>query len=823
MTAVSPTPAFRSPILSAVWKGVKGAFDIKDAWSWGEAADEVAQAPSLSGLSHLDINDHLDALTPTSNSSSSASPGDFLNATQPEITLPAWCAEAPQLAEEESDRFASCPTSMPKVEPARRLRHTGARRHRRAASPDGGASPDLEGGVETRSFHVDPYLYPTPANRVPLRQYVSAPELGSQAAHDSSFGDIKGMSSSASVDELLSELGWGSHVGARGGLVVPGWASDHCASAESDSTSGTTMGKGAGGDHHSVQNVISDMQAADGRPLEIDGSLYRRRAQIKGEDMPSPSPIQTSTLALQNPDHPARRVSRSATASMPGGLASASMGYEACGLANSAAQPHLADQQWRQDPNGVQEHYAGLPQGAFGIPLMQNFVAPAQQHAGQESSERTARAVQAALLFGSDAPERRNSLEGMSAFDYPSSGPDQPAPYNHYLLYSGAPASHSGSGVPAGFTSSYPTAADGSASPRGSVSATGRRRKASVSQSISHSFIPPNTLQLEGMQGYAARPQPTVTRGEASHHTFVGPTGSQYPATVPLMPVYLPSAGAMSHPTSAPHMGSSGTTVSSLPSTSGSRLSLTSSHTGLSSTQTTYEPLPQTPVQPRSAPASTKKSKSTPNLRRTPPASANAVLGAASPSPSPGGSSSSGRKIAGTRRARSSSNLRHKKSSPEAASMPQIPLGGFSFVNYGLEDAQELCAAVAPSGSYKVPLKGYGGPGQPSSSASAVASGSAASLGISSGGLPHKAPSAAIKSKVRPRAPVDNSRWIQETGEDDDDDDDDNDDDDDGASGRGEASEGGPRKRRKSEGGATSGATWGSAGKHGRQRKKSAL
>lgn len=33
----------------------------------------------------------------------------------------------------------------------------------------------------------------------------------------------------------------------------------------------------------------------------------------------------------------------------------------------------------------------------------------------------------------------------------------------------------------------------------------------------------------------------------------------------------------------------------------------------------------------------------------------------------------------------------------------------FEFINYGIEDADELCSAVAPSGSYKVPLKGYGG------------------------------------------------------------------------------------------------------------------
>lgn len=32
----------------------------------------------------------------------------------------------------------------------------------------------------------------------------------------------------------------------------------------------------------------------------------------------------------------------------------------------------------------------------------------------------------------------------------------------------------------------------------------------------------------------------------------------------------------------------------------------------------------------------------------------------------------------------------------------------FEFVNYGIHDADELCSAVAPSGSYKVPLKGFG-------------------------------------------------------------------------------------------------------------------
>lgn len=44
----------------------------------------------------------------------------------------------------------------------------------------------------------------------------------------------------------------------------------------------------------------------------------------------------------------------------------------------------------------------------------------------------------------------------------------------------------------------------------------------------------------------------------------------------------------------------------------------------------------------------------------------------------------------------------------KGSSMQRRPMT-LSFVNYGIEDAEELCSAVAPSGSYKVPLRGYKG------------------------------------------------------------------------------------------------------------------
>lgn len=52
----------------------------------------------------------------------------------------------------------------------------------------------------------------------------------------------------------------------------------------------------------------------------------------------------------------------------------------------------------------------------------------------------------------------------------------------------------------------------------------------------------------------------------------------------------------------------------------------------------------------------------------------------------------------------SPSNIQSAALAPSSSSS-----SSFEFVNYGIEDADELCSAVAPSGSYKVPLKGFGG------------------------------------------------------------------------------------------------------------------
>lgn len=54
-----------------------------------------------------------------------------------------------------------------------------------------------------------------------------------------------------------------------------------------------------------------------------------------------------------------------------------------------------------------------------------------------------------------------------------------------------------------------------------------------------------------------------------------------------------------------------------------------------------------------------------------------------------------------------------KSKSPTPSTLASGSQGGstfasLSFVNYGMDDADEICSAVAPSGSYKVPLRGFG-------------------------------------------------------------------------------------------------------------------
>lgn len=84
----------------------------------------------------------------------------------------------------------------------------------------------------------------------------------------------------------------------------------------------------------------------------------------------------------------------------------------------------------------------------------------------------------------------------------------------------------------------------------------------------------------------------------------------------------------------------------------------------------------------------------------------NAGAGANTMSPVPDAKAAHGSRL----RARGSMMALRQANAMQAAakpaSAPRKPMT-LSFVNYGIDDAEELCSAVAPSGSYKVPLRGY--------------------------------------------------------------------------------------------------------------------
>lgn len=587
--------------------------------------------------------------------------------------------------------------------------------------------------------------------------------------------------SSESMDDFLSSMGWGGSssggTGATQDMMATGsdmggnysysyqHAGGSSAPSQSYSQEAGPSSFSAGPPYH-VHSTDEAEGPHDLGQSEIDGSLYKRRANRNAE-MPAPMPISTHTEA--------------------------------------ASQQQQQQQQQHFNVNvghGQPPHVGGIASAPVG----------SNQAGGQAALRRNTQQGMSAYTFPGQEEAAARSQAVTEQQQQQQTSPQQSS-YSHYLLYSnGVPSASPYLGGnaalgPAGFTSTYPTAAP----------AQNRQRNQSVPTGPGQ-FM--NSLQLSGVPSYAMRQAPVVSQAEAAtvNPAAFAPTHGQpphhsYPATVPLFPTHLPptvtaTQGASSAASAAaPPLRSSNsdpwTASGATMATSPAPWSASSASTASSELQAN---MPKTPTMP-------KHTRSSPNLRGTPPSAGGNitdVTSQGSPTPSP-------RKIAGTRRVQSSNNLRKKKSCPtfgggspnQAQTSPPFPAGGFSFVNYGVEDAQELCAAVAPSGSYKIPLKGYG----------TAADGTPLPIPLSSsgggggGGLPYKAPSAPVKSKPRPRAYVDNSRWIQETGEDSDEE---SDSDDDGEGAAAAAAAAAARKRRKSEAAP-------SKGGNRLQRKKSAL
>ncbi|CAO1636123.1 unnamed protein product [Sympodiomycopsis kandeliae] len=810
---------------------------------------------NTSGFSTLPADD---ALTPGSCSSTS-SQGGMLPIEAPSLGLPAWCTTADIIKSLDSDEAPQDPAMSlhQQHQPARTLRRMGRRNvaeaststHRGAASVGQAASPDLEGAVETKTVVADPYLYPTPANR-PLRQYVSAPVLSEMEGVDAV---PSGMTGSVSMDDLLTDLAWTS--------------TSHESAERPGEGSNAGLGSNTDISHSPLDGSFHGLGLdSNGGADEIDGSLYRRRAQHNHGQMPSPSPIHTSMNRQQQVEMQPSQMNSLVTIHEP--VSSADGQVES-----------TAGYQERMK----QLHELHMRQAAFQRSMTHGFgdglVTPAQQHLGQHTSEIAARNVQAALLYGQDSPERRNSLDGMSAFD--SQGYAKQAAYvpaSPYMLSPAQAAHHQAqarffvySAPEAGGSRHHPSSmassgAYGQSTPQQQgVGASyshhdaedynERIRKQSMPNAPfnQHQYDHSRSGNVFAMEGLPSphHNQPSISRG--SIHSVHGRQPEQMhmrplgqAESVPLMPVSLPMEPRHhpipSHPWShaappeelqyhqsfsalgAPHSGSSLNSAMPL-----SAESFASSST--SSVPVTPPSAKRTAEMSFEDRPAAKKCRSSPNLRS--PRSGGSVsrredLLSSSPSntavPDTPISPTTGRKIASSRRVQSSKNLRARANSKSsttsggntisasnspsragAGSSGSAASSGFAFVNYGVEDAKELCSAVAPSGSYKVPLKGFGGHSEASPSSAAG----------TSPRKPTVAGAAAIAAHKRttPRMPVDTSRWIIETGEDSGDEDDDEDEDDEDMMEK--------MKRKRTKSGASGSSTSSSKGKGGSKRTSS--
>ncbi|PWN20927.1 hypothetical protein BCV69DRAFT_293564 [Microstroma glucosiphilum] len=784
--SLSPAQAYSSPTMVSSPSGLKAGFEFglsSPTFSWGSIFG-LSGGNDLTTFDGLTVEDHVGS--PASSSGGSAA--QLMPFSDMSVKLPAWCTD--EVADHSSPEAEEVAPSSA-LTPSKKLRRTG-RLGKMGKAGKGprfeSSSPDIDEGSDfaaTRSFYVDPYLHPTPANR-PLRQYVSAPELSEHqqqqimaaAAASAQTPTPSGLASSSSMDDLFMELGWPSarqeqHMspllpvgGAAsvGGLRQHGSASQaqqprqhaprYQSYQESRPSSSSSAGQLSlsGGDVENRGLQSQQLQSSGSGLGEIDGSLYlrRRRHSKDTTDMPNPAPIDTSNGPLSGSLLQKRSLHALDAHSAP--LLGASqreqqrLNLQQLQLQSSALQNGNSERlsnlfsDFLQENDGTRQGGAGTGLGALELDLGSNF--------GVENAQT-----------------------------------DQSSYGQHYLLYSDTTLQSASAAnnlqAPFGYTSNYPpSSAAGSSSPAQPRRNTLTRSRKS-STVVKGSPLQPGKHESRTMSaGQVLWPgQGASTSSSSASSLLLPPTATQNNAyatprstqpgnevSMPKVPVFVP---AFADPWNA--QGNATPSTAS----SGSVPPSSTSSGGQGEGYALHRPLLPYSAQsmPNASPKQARKMSSAPNMLR--PAIASAPL--------PGATTfenitpDSPRKIAGTRRVQSSKDLRDKaKRSPDAAAPPlPAPAGGsFSFVNYGIEDAQELCSAVAPSGSYKIPLKGYGGPsadgaGTTSSSSSSQqlpatpprTSSALATLG-------HKAPSAALKNKIRPRVKVDNSRWIQETGED---------------------------------------------------------
>lgn len=571
-----------------------------------------------------------------------------------------------------------------------------------------------------------------------VRQCVSAPELPMRA-DEGAPGEAVDRQSKSRIDNLLAELGWSRE---KANAVM----SEAMDADSQEQEQGRQQAHG----QQLQQSQSSGSAAKVPSGLTSTGALFQRRAHMReGSNMPSPSPVvipgSKQPVEGKNGDEDdedeAVEVMRDPQHQQPH---SATLPFSS--LSDTQRQRMLADLQASQISQ----------QTANRLGVFNDFVTPSQQFSGQDASERAARAVQAALLYGMEGKGPNMSPGGQRRPSTASSG-----------------GSNSTTGMMTPITPLHPLA------PAATRYHQHQQRLPSRSSSLS---TPSSAFNALSMQDHAP---PSASMGGPSFHQSQ-PFAYQVPSTSGPQTSLPFSSSAFSHfqqsaafpdnfgaPQSAEEtdfmtLGNS-LGLSSVPRQAQAQMqpqqlqhhqqreeeknppvidSSSYGHIfgGMPHVQHFQQLQLQQQLQQQQVASSPKKktpskTRSSPNLRTRPPAAGDA----STPSRSP-------RRIASNRRLTLSSQggsavppLPHLPKSPSSkaekhlrrhshassvlttassgtadmaypggsssAKSPSVALpqpGKFAFVNYGMEDAEELCSAVAPSGSYKVPLKGYG-------------------------------------------------------------------------------------------------------------------
>ncbi|PWN48168.1 hypothetical protein IE53DRAFT_370848 [Violaceomyces palustris] len=600
---------------------------------------------------------------------------------QPSVPLPGWNTVATKVGGVDSDSDAPDQTWFGGSKPGRTLRRTTkASLHNKDSgyfeepcSP--GAS--MEAPLPAKSPSVEQNT------SRPLRQCISAPEL--------QRGDpiLPAPDAEESIDDFLADLGWTKNrIQHRGG---------------GGNTGGESQQGGSGAGPHGRSQSFSNMGAPSGS--SSSSALFQRRANQREGKMPSPNPVAVPPLDIGSDEH-GQRHSRSAT--FPTDIPFDQMTEE-------------------QKSRLAQLHQAHVSHQAARLGVYSDFVAPSQQFAGQEASERAAKAVQAALLYGMEGGSPRRLSVGSTGLATPITPhhPLAPGPSaNSYPQQTFPPVHY---GMPDVLTS--PRARD-----FGQAAFGYHQQHSPVMQDLqgyTSTYPPPRSGSISHSESHYQGRARGVSSGSYSGSLGVGANliqpievqaRRQVQGHFELQPVSLSSLQEQErlHFLQLSQVD---------PSSEAARP--TSSHSSNSNRKdyglgiTSRKGQPSQMRAPPSPPRSPVKMRSSPQLR-TPNsettsgpdqvagqsprkiASNRRIVSNFSPGSAGGGSSSSkGTRAKGEIKASKSSSPTPitGQSTPTST---QFNFTSLSFVNYGMEDAEELCSAVAPSGSYKIPLKGYG-------------------------------------------------------------------------------------------------------------------